>query len=420
MMTGKMGEKDSREDIEKVFKLFADDNANKISFRNLACWGTYQDCRLSMDSTIYERLSTCMGTLTTHLHHHPFFSLFSSLPTPTPTRCGTDHLVVQRFYRLLLVAALIAASGAIPLNDEILPEDNQFISVDTSARELSQGEVPPDEEELDEWWLQALQEQTKQAAAGKKEAEEKFATTTAAFTEQTMSTRRRRNVPWNGTRRRRMDGGHAAGYSSAWKNAPPPPPMVVNTTRRRRHVTRRRRYHANHSDKIWIRAPPPPPTATIVTNGPSWTASQQVCTNQAKQLCTFDQICPNGEGSTPVDGGSSVAHDWSAMLRADGVTNDWVHISGSGHTNCKPHGKYHGLPDWGTQPSNIYNHRIYCCDQPSTGSAATFTIQQKVNMRYMDAHESSNDHSAVTRTVQGNDSQKWIVTASDEGFTCPN
>merc|ERR1711936_1059136 len=36
MMTGKMGEKDTREDIEKVFKLFGDDNTNKISFRNLA------------------------------------------------------------------------------------------------------------------------------------------------------------------------------------------------------------------------------------------------------------------------------------------------------------------------------------------------------------------------------------------------
>merc|ERR1711937_597390 len=36
MMTGKMGEKDSRQDIEKVFKLFDDDNTNKISFRNLA------------------------------------------------------------------------------------------------------------------------------------------------------------------------------------------------------------------------------------------------------------------------------------------------------------------------------------------------------------------------------------------------
>merc|ERR1712139_433015 len=36
MMTGKMGEKDTREDIEKVFKLFDDDKTNKISFRNLA------------------------------------------------------------------------------------------------------------------------------------------------------------------------------------------------------------------------------------------------------------------------------------------------------------------------------------------------------------------------------------------------
>merc|ERR1711977_93374 len=36
MMTGKMGEKDTREDIEKVFELFDDDNTNKISFRNLA------------------------------------------------------------------------------------------------------------------------------------------------------------------------------------------------------------------------------------------------------------------------------------------------------------------------------------------------------------------------------------------------
>merc|ERR1719345_66409 len=36
MMTGKMGEKDSREDIEKVFKLFDDDNTSRISFHNLA------------------------------------------------------------------------------------------------------------------------------------------------------------------------------------------------------------------------------------------------------------------------------------------------------------------------------------------------------------------------------------------------
>merc|ERR1711865_1194270 len=36
MMTWEMGEKDSREDVVKVFKMFDDDITNKISFRNLA------------------------------------------------------------------------------------------------------------------------------------------------------------------------------------------------------------------------------------------------------------------------------------------------------------------------------------------------------------------------------------------------
>merc|ERR1712159_211826 len=36
MMTAKMGEKDTREDIEKVFKLFDDDSTTKITFKNLA------------------------------------------------------------------------------------------------------------------------------------------------------------------------------------------------------------------------------------------------------------------------------------------------------------------------------------------------------------------------------------------------
>ena len=36
MTTGKMGEKGSREDTEEVFKLFDDDNTNKISVRRVA------------------------------------------------------------------------------------------------------------------------------------------------------------------------------------------------------------------------------------------------------------------------------------------------------------------------------------------------------------------------------------------------
>ena len=40
-----------------------------------------------------------------------------------------------------------------------------------------------------------------------------------------------------------------------------------------------------------------------------------------------------------------------------------------------------------------------------------YTIQQKVNSRFVDAHESSSkDHSVVTRTAQSNDTQRWRLT----------
>ncbi|MBL0716720.1 MAG: RICIN domain-containing protein, partial [Desulfosarcina sp.] len=38
----------------------------------------------------------------------------------------------------------------------------------------------------------------------------------------------------------------------------------------------------------------------------------------------------------------------------------------------------------------------------------TYTIQQKSNGRFLDAHEGSNDNSVVTRKKQGNTSQVWI------------
>jgi len=99
---------------------------------------------------------------------------------------------MMAFYRLLLlVAALIAASSAIPLNDEILPEDNEFISVDNSLRDqtttagqsaqqvagneaetdepMSQGEVPLDDEDLDHGATidrEAVVEETQEASSG--------------------------------------------------------------------------------------------------------------------------------------------------------------------------------------------------------------------------------------------------------------
>jgi hypothetical protein len=39
----------------------------------------------------------------------------------------------------------------------------------------------------------------------------------------------------------------------------------------------------------------------------------------------------------------------------------------------------------------------------------TYYIQQKSTSRYLDAYETSNDYAAVTRTLQKNDSQKWVL-----------
>jgi hypothetical protein len=38
-----------------------------------------------------------------------------------------------------------------------------------------------------------------------------------------------------------------------------------------------------------------------------------------------------------------------------------------------------------------------------------YTIQQKSNRRYVDAHEGTNDNSVVTRDWQNNDTQRWII-----------
>ena len=59
MMTGKMGEKDSREDIEKVFKLFDDDSTGAISVKNLR---RVARCVLAPDTRFHElvtRSHTC-------------------------------------------------------------------------------------------------------------------------------------------------------------------------------------------------------------------------------------------------------------------------------------------------------------------------------------------------------------------------
>ncbi len=43
------------------------------------------------------------------------------------------------------------------------------------------------------------------------------------------------------------------------------------------------------------------------------------------------------------------------------------------------------------------------------GTELTVTIRQRSSGRFLDAHESGNDFSAVTRLAQNNDIQRWVI-----------
>ena len=51
----------------------------------------------------------------------------------------------------------------------------------------------------------------------------------------------------------------------------------------------------------------------------------------------------------------------------------------------------------------------------TTKLQGVYTIQQKSNVRYMDAHEGKNDNSVVTRDWQDNDTQRWMLKPLGNG-----
>lgn len=51
----------------------------------------------------------------------------------------------------------------------------------------------------------------------------------------------------------------------------------------------------------------------------------------------------------------------------------------------------------------------FCAVQGDVQMRGTFRIQQKENMRYLDAFDSDNDYKAVTRELQSNPSQWWYL-----------
>jgi hypothetical protein len=66
-------------------------------------------------------------------------------------------------------------------------------------------------------------------------------------------------------------------------------------------------------------------------------------------------------------------------------------------------GQRNGLSDGDVQAVNF----MYFPSIPLTG---VYTIQQKSNGRFVDAHEiEGKDFALVTRTAQNNDTQRWLI-----------
>jgi len=115
-------------------------------------------------------------------------------------------------------------------------------------------------------------------------------------------------------------------------------------------------------------------------------------------------------GSTSCPAGSRALTESECGLAAGYYSKAWKGlISSEGST--RPSGCYltsNGLR-FNPYPSESKSKssRIRICQ--AVLRDGTYTFRQKVNNRYLDAHQTSNDYSAVTREASNLDNQKWLI-----------
>ena len=101
----------------------------------------------------------------------------------------------------------------------------------------------------------------------------------------------------------------------------------------------------------------------------------------------------------------------SIKLSGNAKVTVWRHINQNGttatYTNSQP-------TLGGSLNNQISSYRVFVGAVPAPIATVnlngTYTIQQKSTGRYLDAHEGNNDSSAMTRPLQNNDTQRWIVS----------
>jgi Astacin (Peptidase family M12A)/Ricin-type beta-trefoil lectin domain-like len=112
----------------------------------------------------------------------------------------------------------------------------------------------------------------------------------------------------------------------------------------------------------------------------------------------FDQHITDGDDVGSYDFGSIMHYDEFAFSRNNQPTIETL--------NGEPIGQRNGLSDGDVQAVNF----MYFPSIPLTLQPGVYTIQQKSNGRFVDAHETEGkDFALVTRTAQNNDTQRWIL-----------
>jgi hypothetical protein len=130
----------------------------------------------------------------------------------------------------------------------------------------------------------------------------------------------------------------------------------------------------------------------------SYQDARAACVNKGKELCSYEEYCPGGEGSEPIRGRGLGKDVWAAISNR---YNDWVQISD--HRVCRRHSSFGFLPNWGmTCTGCCHNEEVLCC-----------TPQDRVERQYTSAGKVSYAKAKAACVTKG----KVLCSYKDY---CPN
>merc|ERR1711865_1368537 len=100
--------------------------------------------------------------------------------------------------------------------------------------------------------------------------------------------------------------------------------------------------------------------------GHSWRTKYDRCTAQGKELCTYEQLCPNGKGHAPIGVSNKVTGDQWVPIMSQKNGNKWIQAGTRDGGKCNPLSTYHGSTGSWMESTKFEAHKKWdiCCDVP--------------------------------------------------------